>query len=256
MSVLEDDFCDIVRKARFGLSLGEEETARVVGIDSARLRALEGGAQPTDAEIDRLARVLDLRHGPLQAIAAGGYVPPQVPRSFGEWTVTPVFAAEAGAFCYAVSSPAGRFAVDAGGGFAEICRALGGEPQAVLLTHGHHDHVDALAAFGAPAYAHPSLAATVGGKALADGEEILGLRALHCPGHSPDMVTFAGPGFAFVGDTLFAGSLGRARTAGDYPALLESARRILSLPPDTALFAGHGPPTTVAAERLHNAYPI
>ncbi len=256
MTRLEDDFCDIVRKARFGLSLGEEEAARSAGITTGRLRDLEAGAQPSAHEVERLAEVLRLRGGPLQAIATGGCAPPQVARSFGGWTVTPVFAEDVGAYCYAVASPSGRFAVDAGGGLLGIRRALGGEPQAVLLTHGHRDHVEALAAFGAPAYAHPSLAAAVGGTALSDGEEIFGLRALHCPGHSPDMLTFAGPGFAFVGDTLFAGSLGRARVAEEYPALLESARRILSLPPDTALFAGHGPPTTVAAERLQNAFPI
>ncbi len=254
MTGLEDDFCDIVRKARFGLSLAAEDAARRAGIDPARLAELEGGAEPTEEEARRLGEVLSLRGQALQAIAAGSYTPPEVAQRFGDFRVTPVFAEDVGAFCYAVSSPFGKFAVDAGGGAGRIRAALQGSPEAVLLTHGHRDHIAALPAFGAPAYAHPALAAEVRGTPLGDGEEIRGLQVLHCPGHSPDMLTFSGPGFAFVGDTLFAGSLGRARTPADYEALLQSARRILSLPPETALFSGHGPPTTVGAEREHNAF--
>lgn len=253
---LEDDFCDIVRKARYGLGITLEDAAARAGLAPARLQALEAGKSPTGEEAKQLAGVLSLRSGPLAAIGAGGYEPPPVALRFGEWTVTPVFAEDVGAFCYAVATRDGRFTVDAGGGVEQVRAALGGTPQAVLLTHGHSDHVAALGAFGAPCYAHPQLAQEVGGEGLFDGAEILGLRVLYCPGHSPDMLCFRGPGFAFVGDTLFAGSLGRARTPQDYPALLESARRILALPKETALFCGHGPPTTVAAEREHNAFAI
>ena len=59
----------------------------------------------------------------------------------------------------------------------------------------------------------------------------------------------------FVGDTLFAGSIGRSNPAGLYQTHLDSVRhRVLALAPDTRLFPGHGPATTVHEERLHNPF--
>lgn len=256
MTGLEDDAWDILRKARFGLGRSIDEVARSAGIESGRLQEIEAGAVASAGELERLANALSLRAAPLLAIAIGRYQPPPTPQRFGAWTVTPVFAEDVGAYCYAVTSGDARFAVDAGGGAGRIRDALGGPPEAVLLTHGHRDHVAALGEFSAPALAHPDLAREVGGRQLADGEAALSLRALYCPGHSADMLTFAGPGFAFVGDTLFAGSLGRAMSPGRYTALIGSAKRILALPKETVLFCGHGPATTVASELEHNAFPI
>jgi glyoxylase-like metal-dependent hydrolase (beta-lactamase superfamily II) len=59
----------------------------------------------------------------------------------------------------------------------------------------------------------------------------------------------------FVGDTLFAGSIGRSNPAGLYQTHLESVRQhVLTLPADTRLFPGHGPATTVREELLHNPF--
>ncbi len=254
----EDDFCDIIRKARSGHGLSIETVAADAGIPALRLQALETGQLPASGEVERLAQVLHLRQAPLRDIATGRVEPPSVtpPRAMA---VTSVFAADVGAFAYAVRSTYGRIIVDCGGGVSQLLRALGGAAEAVLLTHGHSDHVAGLGDMpqGVPVFAHPELSRRLpGARPLADGETVFGLAAMHAPGHSPDMLAFHADGVAFVGDTIFAGSLGRASSSGAYQDLLASARRILALAPETVVYCGHGPATTVAWERVHNAFPV
>lgn len=154
---------------------------------------------------------------------------------------------------------------------------------ALVLTHGHLDHIGAVAELrertGAPIWLHPDdlplyraapeQARTFGwsfpappepDETLADGAELeiggLTLRVRHAPGHSPGHVVLVGPGAAFVGDCVFAGSIGRSDLpGGDGRALLRSiGRTILSLPDETVLYPGHGPATTVGRERATNPF--
>lgn len=84
------------------------------------------------------------------------------------------------------------------------------------------------------------------------------LRTLHVPGHSPGSLAFYSPEEAFVitGDALFSGSIGRTDLpGGDYDQLIRSIKtRLLVLPPDTAVYPGHGPSTTIGTESLENPY--
>ena len=86
----------------------------------------------------------------------------------------------------------------------------------------------------------------------------LDVEVRHVPGHCPGNVLFyfASAGAAFVGDALFAGSVGRADLpGGDFEQLERSIReQIYTLPPETTVYAGHGPATTVGAERASNPY--
>ena len=79
---------------------------------------------------------------------------------------------------------------------------------------------------------------------------------LHTPGHTPGGVTLAGHGIAFVGDALFAGSIGRTDLpGGDGETLLASIRdRLFALPDATVVYAGHGPATTIGAEKRDNPF--
>lgn len=190
--------------------------------------------------------------------------------------------------CYILGpTAAGRLIVidpgDEGDRIAAVVREAGGEVAAILLTHAHLDHVGAVAhivrEFGAPVHLHPAdhplydRAVEQGlqfgvriepppppDEAFEHGQTLviddLSFAVVHTPGHSPGGVTLVGGPGAFVGDCVFAGSIGRTDLpGGDTEALLEAiVTRILSLPPATVLMPGHGPDTTVAAEAATNPF--
>ena len=84
----------------------------------------------------------------------------------------------------------------------------------------------------------------------------LAFAVLHTPGHSPGSVSLAGYGVAFVGDVLFAGSVGRSDLpGGDADTLLASIRaKLYALPDETVVYAGHGPATTIGEEARANPF--
>ncbi len=81
-------------------------------------------------------------------------------------------------------------------------------------------------------------------------------KVLHAPGHSPGHVVLVGEGVAFVGDVLFAGSIGRTDLpGGDYGQLMDSIRtKLMKLPDETVVYSGHGPETTIGVERGSNPF--
>jgi glyoxylase-like metal-dependent hydrolase (beta-lactamase superfamily II) len=180
--------------------------------------------------------------------------------------------------------------VDPGGDFDVISRALAAlevRVEAIVHTHTHIDHVGATAELqrstGATASIHerdrflyrmlPVQAALlgVGGVEKADMDDQLvdeavfragaiELAVLHTPGHTPGSCCFLvsdGPSMTLLaGDTLFRGSIGRTDLwGGDHAAILRSIRgKVLGLPDEVSVVAGHGPPTTIGRERAHNPY--
>lgn len=198
------------------------------------------------------------------------------------------------ACCYIVAPDEGaESAVIDPGGDAELIvaqlRHHELSPTAILLTHGHIDHIAAVpelarafpdaavAMHEADAHmlgdASASLASLIGltfeprepDRLLADGDTVaLGphtLGVLHTPGHTPGGIAFRAalegePDAVFSGDTLFAGGIGRSDFPGGNPTrLIASIReRLLTLPADTRVYPGHGEPTTVDTERRTNPF--
>jgi glyoxylase-like metal-dependent hydrolase (beta-lactamase superfamily II) len=155
--------------------------------------------------------------------------------------------------------------------------------RAVWLTHAHLDHIlgvkDVVERSGAPLHMHPAdrplydgiaeQGAWLGVQApqppapdheLAHGDALqlggLEFEVRHVPGHSPGSVAFVGHGVAIVGDAIFAGSVGRVDLpGGDGGTLLASIRdQLMTLPDETIVYSGHGPETTVGAERRTNPF--
>jgi hydroxyacylglutathione hydrolase len=94
---------------------------------------------------------------------------------------------------------------------------------------------------------------------VADGDEIqvgeLTFAILSTPGHSPGGICLYGEGIVLTGDTVFAGSVGRTDLfGGNIDDLKKSFRRVISLPPDTAILPGHGEPSTVRQEKESNFF--
>lgn len=165
----------------------------------------------------------------------------------------------------------------------EAVRHEGLRVESVIITHGHFDHVFSSAAFkketGAQVIMHPDdvplllempeTARFFGFKAppppqpdrlVREGDVIkvgeLALRVLETPGHTPGGISLCLDNAVFVGDTLFAGSVGRTDLrGGSLDALLRSIHtRLLTLPDWTAVYPGHGAATSIGAERRDNPF--
>lgn len=188
-----------------------------------------------------------------------------------------------GTNCYVVRAERGALeavVIDPGGDAAELRLELaraGARCSAIFVTHADADHVAGLADLAegtrAPVYAPPKElmpAERASGwlavreyeidTELAGGEtlDVAGIvfEVVAIPGHSPDHIAFFADGCLFSGDLLFAGSVGRVDLAGgDWDALLESARSLTErYAPETTVYPGHGPPTTLGAERERNPF--
>ena len=148
---------------------------------------------------------------------------------------------------------------------------LGLNLDAILLTHGHFDHVGAVKDLAADTDCRVFLCAedtqlppmfTAGPLYYTDTYtegtilNIAGLyiHVLHTPGHTPGSVCLLVDDALFSGDTLFAGSCGRTDIGGDWVAIQRSLKRLASIEANFTVYPGHGGSTTLAEEKQYNPY--
>ncbi len=274
---LEDELSDIIKKARTGQQRSVADVARAAGIPEADVAGLERGQAPQSREqVQAVARALGLRADPLVQVAEG-WTPQALPSMLPH--IETVLGSIGGYEVkgYIVHDRGEAVIVDTAYNASAMLDVLSTRKlrlRAICLTHGHSDHADGIEAIlqthpvpvylgsddldlldwrPAPELLHvpkPGGTLQVGG---------LTLRFMPTPGHTPGGICYRleqnGSPICFVGDTLFAGSIGRSNPAGLYQTHLQSVReRVLTLAPDTVLFPGHGPTTTVREERLHNPF--
>jgi glyoxylase-like metal-dependent hydrolase (beta-lactamase superfamily II) len=168
---------------------------------------------------------------------------------------------------YVVHAPEGDIIVDAGAEPEKILDCVREPVAAVLVTHGHADHVsalnDVLRAKAAPVYIHPDDAGRTDVQVyepLQDGEDLViageSIHVLHTPGHSPGSVTFVIGEDQILGDLVLPGSVGRTDLPGaSWEDIEVSLRKVMPLWTDnTRLYAGHGPVLSAAEELANNPY--
>ncbi len=164
----------------------------------------------------------------------------------------------------------------------DIVKKLGLSVRMIICTHGHFDHIGAVVDIknetGAQVLIHHGDmflygAAQAAGELwgfdiepqpepdvfLKEGDVLnvgsLTMTVMHTPGHSPGSICLYGNGVLVSGDTLFAGSVGRTDLpGGDMNKLKRSFRRLMSLPEETTVFAGHGESSTIGFEKRGNMF--
>ncbi len=247
------------------------------GLPGADITALERGDQPRDrAEVRALATALGLRLGPLEQIVLEKWVPQPIPSIPGIETIQ----GEINGYAvngYIVHDSGEAVLVDTAYNAPAMIAWLESRRvrlTGICLTHGHADHAEGiqqlLARWQVPVYlgaddvsllrwkpSEDRLTAPNDGRAISVGR--LSVHCLPTPGHTPGgicyrMDTESRP-VCFVGDTLFAGSIGKSLPQNLFRTHLDSVRqRVLKLPHDCILLPGHGPATTVREELDHNPF--
>ena len=165
----------------------------------------------------------------------------------------------------------------------EFLKEKGLQPEAVILTHGHGDHIGGVQAvvdeFKVPIYINKgdeeyltngelNLSSTYGQPVKVTGDvrlikeaDVISLgdhtfTVIETPGHTPGGVCFYGEGLVLAGDTLFQESIGRTDfPRSSYEDLIDAVRtKLFALPDETVVYPGHGPETTIGHEKIYNPF--
>jgi len=270
---LEDHLGDIIRKGRKAANVSALAAAKTAGLTEAELDALEETGKVTGKpNLAALATLIGLHPGKLEGIAKG-WLPSE--KDLSQWVELRHFSTEEDGTAvsnYLVWDEVSREAAIFDTGWNSILpMAVIDENQLqlrhIFLTHSHDDHIAGLAGLREKypkAHVH-SNSKTAPPQSRNRANDFFHLGSLRItnrdtPGHAEDGVTYIvgtwpedAPHVAFVGDAIFAGSMGNGFQSWDL-AKQKVREQILTLPPDTLICPGHGPLTTVGEEKAHNPF--
>lgn len=233
---LEDNYEDIIKKAEKGLN-----------------------KKISSNDIEKISKELNLNARALKKIKDGKYKPKyfDYEKTYGGLKVINIKCEFYGSYvnAYIVSDENNNcFIVDTAQSPEKIIKTIKEKrfnPKFILITHGHGDHVYGKEKiekeFGIEIYFDSNLKDN---QKLNFGDRKI--KVIKTPGHSKDSVSYNVGKFLFVGDLIFAGSLGMANYS--YKELLKSANKILKFQDDYFIFPGHGHVTTVKEEKDNNAF--
>jgi glyoxylase-like metal-dependent hydrolase (beta-lactamase superfamily II) len=265
---LEDNFTDIIGKAQRGQHLTDAELAKKAGVPGADIKHLKAG-QLKEHSLRAVAKALTLGGDALVTLARKQWYPeqPLFPRGFAMFN-TPFEDMTVNSYLVWDGKTRLAAAFDTGANADAVLDTVRAENlnlRYLFITHTHDDHIAdlaKLASTGAEVWSselepvnHPGAKTFKENAHFHLGE--LAIKTLLTSGHSPGQTTFYITGLAWplaiVGDSLFAGSMGGSAT--NYEDQFKNNRRkILNLPNDTVIAAGHGPLSTLKQEKQHNPF--
>ncbi|MEO0454751.1 MAG: MBL fold metallo-hydrolase [Verrucomicrobiota bacterium] len=261
---IEDGFEDVLAKARTGLGFELLALSEASSLSIKEINRLLQGEFNAD-HLSKIAKPLGLNAKALLTLVEGKYSPQvQPPDSLVQMTSDYSGLMLVNAFLYIQDTSAWLFDTGADAEWVfDLIEDRNLDLKGILITHGHRDHIACLKPlvnrFRCPAYGHSRLA-TRGILPIEWGQQLdiagLKLECRQTTGHAADGITYVisgTPCIAFVGDAIFAGSMGGPKIS--YEEALETAHQsILSLPEETILCPGHGCMTTVGYEKEHNPF--
>ena len=265
---VEDDFNDVIGKAQKGQKITTEDLSERVGVSEESIRKIRRG-EFDEAAVSAVGKYLDLNVNALLKIGRGEWYPEQPDPVDGfELIASPFYDWHVNAYLLWDPNTKGAIAFDTGTDpelmLAKI-NELGLQLKTLFLTHSHGDHIEGapkiLSETGANAVIsrlEPSVdfdAATID-EGFQSNVGCMSVEMFNTTGHTSGGATFVVGGldrdFAFVGDAIFAGSMGGPNVS--YDNSLKALNEILSLADDTVLASGHGPLTTVGQEKEMNCF--
>jgi glyoxylase-like metal-dependent hydrolase (beta-lactamase superfamily II) len=267
MIELEDNVGDIIGKAQRGLGISDSELAKKSGMSADAVRKARDG-EADEATLRAIAPVLELDASALVDLAQGKWKPDQLDNFDGLAQFSTSYSGML-VNAYLIWDPATKHGVafDTGAdctGMLKLATKENLSIKLILLTHAHPDHVADLPRLreetGAEIFA-PEREPVPGAEKIDEGKKFrvgkIDIEARLTWGHSPGGITFVATGLArpiaIVGDSLFAGSMGGG-TVSYKDAVRNNLEKILTLPDETIICPGHGPMTSVGAEKRHNPF--
>jgi hydroxyacylglutathione hydrolase len=269
---LEDEFSDVLTKAMRGTGTTPAALARTTGLSQEDVVAwVSGRSVPGEDAARAIASVLHLDASKFADAAERRWHPEAI--SLADVRHHPQKPHPSNGYVFFLDGGKRAALIDPAGIAANLLRVLRDGQyhlEYILITHKHADHCDATSDVAmqfpnAKIVMHAADVHAIGPFAekamrVKDGEELpfgdVRVRMLHTPGHTDGSASYLFKSTLFTGDTLFAGSVGGAY--GDvttYADILNSVRsKIFTLPDDTVVMPGHGPPSRVGWEKAHNPF--